>query len=53
MEKNKLLLVKCDQEYWEFVRNLRNDPKVKDGFIKNKFITKKEQIKYMNKNLVF
>ena len=31
MERYKL--VDCNQEYWEFVRNLRNDERVLEGFI--------------------
>ena len=40
-------LKKCDPEYWEFVRNLRNNKEVIDGFIKSEYITKESQIKYM------
>lgn len=44
-----MLLVECGIEYWEFVRKCRNDPKNSHGFIKNKFITKEMQCKYMSK----
>lgn len=40
-------LVKCTSEYWEFVRILRNDPKVQDGFIVPSNITPDQQKKYM------
>ena len=40
---------KCTAEYWEFVRTLRNNPKVSDGFIQSKYITKTQQKKYMKK----
>jgi len=43
-------LVECEKMYWEFVRSLRNDPKVSDGFIKKHYITTDEQIKYMTIN---
>lgn len=44
----RIKLVECTEQYWEFVRILRNDVRVADGFIQNKFITPDEQIKYMN-----
>jgi ribosomal protein S18 acetylase RimI-like enzyme len=40
-------LVKCTQKYWEFVRTLRNDKRVLDGFIKSVYITEEMQTKYM------
>ncbi|WP_296315256.1 GNAT family N-acetyltransferase [Winogradskyella sp. UBA3174] len=40
-------LVNCSQEYWEFVRRLRNDERVADGFIETEKITKSMQINYM------
>lgn len=42
-----LKLVTCDKKYWEFVRNLRLDNRVTDGFIKTEYITKEMQEKYM------
>ena len=42
-------LVKCTQEYWEFVRELRTNPKVVDGFIQNIEITTEQQNRYMEK----
>lgn len=39
--------VKCTPEYWEFVRILRNDPKVQEGFIISSNITSDQQKKYM------
>jgi len=44
----KLTLVSCSQEYWEFVRILRLDPRVKEGFIKTTKITEQDQIAYMS-----
>ena len=32
--------------FWEFIRNLRNDERVKHGFIKQGEITKKDHKKY-------
>ena len=53
MVKFKILeimkLVKCSNEYWEFVRTLRNDKRVLNGFIESTYITPEMQIKYMNK----
>ena len=43
-------LVKCSKKYWEYVRILRNDKRVVDGFIENIHITKEMQEKYMEKN---
>lgn len=45
----KMKLVECSNEYWEFVRELRNDKRVLDGFIKSTHITKEMQKKYMQK----
>lgn len=39
--------VKCTSEYWEFVRVLRNDPRVQEGFIVSSDITSEQQKKYM------
>ena len=40
-------LIKCTPQYWEFVRTLRNDERVLNGFIKSVHITEEMQIKYM------
>jgi len=40
-------LVDCTKKYWEFVRNLRNDERVKGGFIKSTYITEDMQEAYM------
>lgn len=41
-------LVECTEEYWEFVRILRNDNRVINGFIKSDYITKEMQKLYMS-----
>lgn len=41
-------LVECSKEYWEFVRELRNDIRVQDGFINPTFITEQMQKSYMS-----
>lgn len=46
----KLKLVACSSHYWEFVRKLRNNSEVQDGFIENNHISKEAQINYMKKN---
>ena len=46
-------LVKCDKKYWEFVRVLRNDKRVKSGFIQQKKISKKNHTDYMKNNSKF
>lgn len=45
---NKIKLVNCTSQYWEFVRALRNDKRVLNGFIKSTHITKEMQQNYMN-----
>ena len=44
-----LEFVKNKEEYFEFIRNLRNNEKVQDGFIEVVNITKEQQNKYMDK----
>ena len=43
-------LVMCTSDYWEFVRELRMDERVIDGFIETIPITSEQQIKYMLNN---
>lgn len=47
---NELELTFCNIEYWDFVRKLRNDPRVNEGFIQSHFISNEEQIEYMTHN---
>ena len=42
-------LVKNDQRFWEFIRNLRNDKNIKIGFINQDYITEEQQDAYMSK----
>ena len=42
-------LVDCIEKYWEFIRILRNDKRVLDGFIESTYITKEMQLSYMKK----
>lgn len=44
-----LILVKCEEKYWNFVRELRMNKNVVDGFIENIFISIEDQKKYMSK----
>ena len=44
---NKIRLDSCKEEYWEFVRVLRNDKRVLGGFIESTYVTGQMQIKYM------
>ena len=37
-----------NQEYWEFIRNLRNHPSVKVGFVSQNHVTKEQQLQYMS-----
>ena len=43
-------LVKNDQRFWEFIRNLRNSKDIKRGFINQDHITKDQQEIYMSKH---
>jgi len=45
-----MVIVDCAEEYWEFVRTLRNNPLVQDGFIQKSHITKDQQAVYMMKH---
>ena len=42
-------LVECTSDYWEFVRTLRTDARVAEGFIEQVEITSEEQRRYMSK----
>jgi GNAT superfamily N-acetyltransferase len=42
--------VKNQEEYWEFIRQLRNDKRVKAGFIQQDHISKENHLKYMEKH---
>jgi GNAT superfamily N-acetyltransferase len=44
-----MVIVDCTEEYWEFVRLLRNNPLVQGGFIENAAITIDQQKTYMKK----
>lgn len=46
-------LVECTSQYWEFVRVLRNDERVLDGFIKSVHITEEMQQQYMSNHSQF
>jgi hypothetical protein len=45
-----MVIVECTKEYWEFVRKLRMDGRVIDGFLETTPITEEQQIKYMISN---
>ena len=45
-----MVIVECTKEYWEFVRKLRMDARVIDGFLQTQPITEEQQIKYMTDN---
>lgn len=47
--KRDFKFVRCSQKYWEFVRTLRLDKRVINGFIQTKNITSRQQISYMKK----
>lgn len=43
-------LVKNEKKYWNFIRSLRNNPRVKEGFIEQQYITKNQHEKFMMKH---
>ena len=45
-----ITLQQLTPEYFEFVRDLRNDDDIKQGFINQEFITKENHAKYMKIN---
>lgn len=45
----EIKLVHCTNQYWEFVRELRNNDEVQDGFISTEYISEKMQEIYMSK----
>ena len=47
---SELKIVECSNLYWEFIRKLRNNPDVQEGFITNDYISKDAQVAYMKKN---
>jgi RimJ/RimL family protein N-acetyltransferase len=49
MITNNIILVDCTSNYWEFVRSLRTDERVIDGFIQSSGISKEQQEEYMKK----
>ena len=47
MVKNNYILVENNTKYWEFIRELRNDPEIQKGFVDIVNITKEQQNQYM------
>ena len=43
-----LQLVKNEEKYWEFIRNLRNLDGVRQGFVQQEHITEDQQKEYMS-----
>ena len=48
MVKNKKL-IRNNGCYWEFIRNLRNHPQIKSGFIRQKHISQNEHYRFMER----
>ena len=44
-----LELIDCTENYWDFVRELRNNSENANGFVNIVHITENQQIEYMNK----
>jgi RimJ/RimL family protein N-acetyltransferase len=53
VEHEQLKLIPNKYKYYEFIRQLRNDPRVKSGFIKTEYITPLQQEIYMQKYASF
>lgn len=49
MHMVNLKLVNCEEKYWDFIRTLRMNESVVNGFITNIFISVEDQKKYMLK----
>lgn len=41
-------VVRCEMKYWDFIRDLRNDERVKKGFIQQGVISKDDHYDYMH-----
>jgi hypothetical protein len=50
---NKFKLVKCNSDYYQFIRELRTHPENISGFISQRMITEEEQNNYMKINEKF
>jgi len=46
----EIRIVPNDQNYWEFIRSLRNNPVLKKGFIQQQDINNQDHSNYMKKN---
>lgn len=46
-------LTQCSEQYWEFIRILRNNPRVTNGFIQTTHITSEMQKQYMSTHSQF
>tara|TARA_Y100000114_G_C11722462_1_gene309214 strand:- start:403 stop:786 length:384 start_codon:yes stop_codon:yes gene_type:complete len=44
-----ITIVDNESKYWDFIRTLRNDPRVREGFVKLSYITHEQQNEYMEK----
>lgn len=42
-------LVKCNENYWQFIRKVRFDEDNVNGFVTQKVVTQAEQVEYMKK----
>lgn len=46
---NEITISRCEQQYWDFVRVLRMDERVLDGFVEKMEITPEQQTAYMTR----
>jgi len=49
LTNGNLELISNEEPYWEFIRQIRNHPEIKDGFIKQDIISSADHKKYMQK----
>ena len=47
---DKLKIIQCSPEFWDFILNLRNDSEIKKGFVIQDKIEKRDHYEYMNLN---
>ena len=47
MTNGKIEIVKNSPKYWEFIREVRNHPQVKEGFVQQDYISKESHLIYM------
>ena len=47
---SRLSLVKCEEKFWDFIRDLRNNEEVRKSFFNDNIVTKSEHYQFMQTN---